>query len=77
MTKDKDMFNKLQTKATLIAAQYAPHSKQVMAFAKENWRDIAVGLAVCFIIEDIDDVADHSQISATLDVMNAVNDGVI
>lgn len=71
------MFNKLRTKATLIAAHYAPHSEQVMTFAKENWRDITLGLALCFMIEDIDDVADHSQISATLDVMNAVNDGVI
>ncbi len=71
------MFNKLRTKATLIAAQYAPHSEQVMTFAKENWRDISLGLALCFAIEDIDDMADNSQISATLEVLTAAKEGVI
>jgi hypothetical protein len=71
------MFNKLRTKATLIAAQYAPQGKKALAFAKEHWEDIAMGLAMVIIIEDIDDMADHAHVSATLDVMTAAKEGVI
>jgi hypothetical protein len=71
------MFNNFKTKATILAAQYAPQGEKVLAFAKDNWRDIALGLATVLIVEDIDDLTDHAHVSATLDVMTAAKEGVI
>lgn len=71
------MFNKLRTDAVLFAAQHQPKADAALAFAKENWKDIAIGLAVALIIEDVDDMAEASEVSATVDVLTAIDNGVV
>lgn len=57
--------------------QLKPAFKKLGAWIKENWFEI---VALCFaaaIVEDVEDVADHSHMSATIDVMTAAAEGVI
>jgi hypothetical protein len=71
------MFNKLRTDALLFTAQHQPKATAAWAFAKENWKDIAIGLSVALIIEDVDDMAEASEVSATVDVLTAIDNGVV
>jgi hypothetical protein len=52
-------------------------SDPVTTFVKENWREIAAVAAVALIVEDVDTAADMAETSLTLDILTAVNEGVI
>ncbi len=54
-----------------------PRTRKAVQFGKDNWRDIAAVAAVALIMEDVDTAADLAASSFTLDVMTAINEGVI
>ena len=54
-----------------------PRTRKIAALAKDNWRDVAAIAAVALIMEDVDTAADLAETSLTLDILTAVNEGVI
>ena len=54
-----------------------PRTKKAVAFAKDNWRDIAVVSALVLIAEDVDTAADMAETNLALDVVTRVSEGVI
>jgi hypothetical protein len=70
-------FSKLKNKAAAFKVKHAPRTNQAIEFVKENYMDIAIGLACVLIVEDIDDIAECAEISTAVDVMTAANEGVI
>tara|TARA_R110002074_G_scaffold61112_1_gene147806 strand:+ start:698 stop:994 length:297 start_codon:yes stop_codon:yes gene_type:complete len=70
-------FSKLKNKAAAFKVKHAPRTNQAIEFIKENYMDIAIGLACVLIVEDIDDIAECAEISTAVDVMTAANEGVI
>lgn len=71
------MFNNLKNKAIALKVKHAPRTNQAIEFVKENYMDIAIGLACVLIVEDIDDIAESAEVSTAVDVMTAANEGVI
>ena len=49
-------LSNLKQRIILAAAAHAPRLEQAATFAKDNWRDIALGLAMIAIVDDIDDI---------------------
>ena len=46
----------LKQRIILAATAHAPRLEQAATFAKDNWKDIALGLAMIAIVDDIDDI---------------------
>ena len=46
----------LKQRIILATAAQAPRLEQAATFAKDNWKDIALGLAMIAIVDDIDDI---------------------
>ena len=67
-TKARSMYSKLIDD---------PRTRKIAALAKDNWRDVAAIAAVALIMEDVDTAADLAETSLTLDILTAVNEGVI
>ena len=71
-------MNKLTSITNKTKAAWADFtSDPVTTFVKENWREIAAVAAVALIVEDVDTAADLAETSLTLDILTAVNEGVI
>ena len=49
-------LSNLKQRIILATAAQAPRLEQAATFAKDNWRDIALGLAMIAIVDDIDDI---------------------
>ena len=69
------MFNKLKNKVTSFTNKYENHPS--VKFINENYMDIALGLACVLVVEDLDDIAEATEVSTAVDVMTASKDGVI
>jgi hypothetical protein len=66
-------------KALLAASMYLNKTNltQAVAFAKDNWREIAIVVAGAYVMEDLDTAAEMAEQSFMLDVVTAANQGVI
>ncbi len=49
-------LSNLKQRIILATAAQAPRLEQAATFAKDNWKDIALGLAMIAIVDDIDDI---------------------
>ena len=70
-------LSNLKQRIILATAAQAPRLEQAATFAKDNWRDIALGLAMIAIIDDIDDLEDITTTTAAVSIMTAASQGVI
>lgn len=70
-------LNELKLKAILFATQHNITPERATAFAKANWMNIASFIVLLYIMEDVDDAAEASHMSAVLDIMTAQSEGVI
>mgnify|MGYP003636774771 FL=1 len=66
-------------KALLAASMYLNKTNltQAVAFAKDNWREIAIVVAGAYVMEDLDTAAEMAETSAVIDILTASSEGVI
>ena len=68
-----------KSNAMLTAASYLNKSNlsKVTAFAKDNWREIAIVVAGAYVMEDLDTAAEMAEGSFMVDVITASDAGVL
>lgn len=68
-------FNSIRNKASRFVND--ERTKKALRIAKDNWFEVAVVAGVALIAQDADTTAEYAQATFTVELLEAISEGVI